>query len=125
MLNFDIICFLKVDNVDIFLKLSSREFHSLMDDGIQDFCKILVRFRGTDILLLFLNGLSGIALTKGGIKSCMLEGTMPVLTLCMNDSLCWCLLCDRVAHPHSLYRFSNDTDLVNPVTSRAASFWTF
>ena len=34
-LNFEIICFLKVVNVDTFLKLSSREFHSLMDDGIQ------------------------------------------------------------------------------------------
>ena len=39
MFNFDIICFLKVGNVDIFLKLSSREFHSLMYDGIQDFVK--------------------------------------------------------------------------------------
>ena len=56
MLNFDIICFLKVGNVDKFLKLYSREFHSLMDDGIQDFCEILVRVRGTDILLLFLKG---------------------------------------------------------------------
>ena len=48
--------FLKVGNVDIFLRLSSREFHSLMDDGLQDFCEILVRFRVTDILLLFLKG---------------------------------------------------------------------
>ena len=39
-----------------FLKLSSRKFHSLMGDGIQDFCEMLVRFRGTDILLLFLKG---------------------------------------------------------------------
>ena len=36
------------------LRLSSREFHSLMDDGIQYFCEILVRLRGTDILLLVL-----------------------------------------------------------------------
>ena len=56
MFNFDIICFLKVSNVDIFLKLSSRQFHSLMDDGIRDFCEILFRFRGTDILQLFLKG---------------------------------------------------------------------
>ena len=56
MLNFDILCFIKVGNVDIFLKLSSREFHSLMDDGIQDFFEVLVRFRGTDIFLLFLKG---------------------------------------------------------------------
>ena len=54
MLNFDSICSLKVGNVHIFLKLSSREFHSLMDDGIHHFCEILVQFRGTDILLLFL-----------------------------------------------------------------------
>ena len=50
---------------------------------------------------------------------------MPVFTLCMKESLCCCLLCDRDAHPHSLHRSSNDTDLVNPVTSRAASFWIF
>ena len=50
---------------------------------------------------------------------------MPVFTLYMKESLCYCLLCDRVANPHSLYRFSNDTDLVNLVTSRAASFWIF
>ena len=57
MLNFVIICcFFKAGNVDIFLKLSSREFQSLMDDGVQDFCEILVRFRGTDIFLLILKG---------------------------------------------------------------------
>ena len=43
MLSFENICFLKVGNVDISFKLSSREFHSLMADGIQDFCEILVR----------------------------------------------------------------------------------
>ena len=52
----------------------------------------------------------------------MYGGTIPVFTLYIKESLCCCLLCDRVAHPHSLNRFSNDTDLVNPVTSRAASF---
>ena len=56
MFNFDIICSLNVGNVDIFLMVSLRKFHSLMDDGIQDFCDILVRFRGTNILLLFLKG---------------------------------------------------------------------
>ena len=40
---------------------------------------------------------------------------MSILTLYMNESLCCWLLCDRVAHPHSLYRFSNDKYLVNPV----------
>ena len=50
---------------------------------------------------------------------------MPVFTLYTNESVCCCLLCDRFAHPHSFYRFSDDSDLVNPVTSRAASFWIF
>ena len=30
--------FLKVYNVDRFFKLSSREFQSLMEEGIHDFC---------------------------------------------------------------------------------------
>ena len=50
---------------------------------------------------------------------------MPVLTVYTNESVCCCILCERVAHPHSLYRFSNDTDLVNPVTSLAGSFYIF
>ena len=52
----------------------------------------------------------------------MYEGTILVFTSYIKESLCCCLLCDRVANSHSLYRFSNDTDHVNPVTSRAASF---
>ena len=43
MLNFVMICFLKFGNEDDSFKSSAREFHSLMDDGIQDFCEILVR----------------------------------------------------------------------------------
>ena len=43
----------------------------------------------------------------------------------MKESLCCCLLFEKVVHPHSLNEFSNDTDLVNPVTRRAASFWIF
>ena len=43
----------------------------------------------------------------------------------MKESLCCCLLFDKVVHPHSLNKFSNDTDLVNPVTRRAGSFWIF
>ena len=35
--------FLKVDNEDESFKSSEREFDSLMDDGIQDFCETLVR----------------------------------------------------------------------------------
>ena len=41
MLKFEIICFLKVNNEDESFKSSAREFHSLMDDGIQDFCEIV------------------------------------------------------------------------------------
>ena len=44
MLKFEMICFLKVNNEDESFKSSAREFHILMDDGIQDFCEILVRF---------------------------------------------------------------------------------
>ena len=77
------------------------------------------------IFLLFLRGQFEISLTKGGIKSCIYEGTMPLFTLYMKDSLCCCLLFDKVVHPHSLNKFSNDTDLVKPVTRRAASFWIF
>ena len=50
---------------------------------------------------------------------------MSVFTICMNESLCCCLLCDIVAHPHPLYMFSNDTDIVYPVTCWTASFWIF
>ena len=35
---------------------SSREFHSLVEEGIHDFCKVLVLLKGTDIFLLFLRG---------------------------------------------------------------------
>ena len=45
MLSFENICFLKVGNVDISFKLSSRDFNSLMADGIHDFCEILVRLK--------------------------------------------------------------------------------
>ena len=39
-----------------FFKSSSREFQSLMEEGIHDFCEILVLLKGTDIFLLFLKG---------------------------------------------------------------------
>ena len=47
---------------------------------------------------------------------------MTVLTLYMKES---CLLCDKAVHPHSFYKLANATDLVNPITRRAASFWIF
>ena len=60
------------------------------------FCEIqdIVLFKGTEIFLLFLRGQSEIALTRGGIKSCIYEGTMPVLTMYMKESLCCCLFRD-------------------------------
>ena len=48
--------FLKVSNVDRVFKSSSREFHSLKEEGIHDFCEILVLLKGTDIFLLLLKG---------------------------------------------------------------------
>ena len=55
----------------------------------------------------------------------MYEGTIPLFTLYMKESLCCCLLFDKFVNPYSLNKFSNNTDLVNPVTRRAASFWIF
>ena len=43
MLKFEMICFFRVDNEDKSFKSSAREIRSLMDDGIQDVCEILVR----------------------------------------------------------------------------------
>ena len=37
-------------------KSSSRELHSLMEEGIHVFCEILVLLKVTDIFLLFLRG---------------------------------------------------------------------
>ena len=48
--------FLKVCYVDRFFKSSSREFHSLMEEGIHELCEILVLLKGTDTFLLFLRG---------------------------------------------------------------------
>ena len=96
-----------------------------MDDGIHDFCEIHVLCKGNMIFLLFLRGQSEMSLLRGGIKPRINEGTMPALTLYMKDSLRCCLLCDRVVHLHSLYRFSHDTDLLSPVTRRTALFWIF
>ena len=92
-----------------------------MEDGIHDFGKIQVLFKGTEIFLLFLKGVSEISLTRGRIKSCTYE----VLTLYTKERLCCCLLCNKFVHPHSLYMFSNDTALFNSVTRWAASFWIF
>ena len=47
MLKCAMICFLKDDNEDESFKTSARESHSLMDDGIQDCCEIVVRLLGT------------------------------------------------------------------------------
>ena len=42
LLNLEITCFLKVVKVDKFLKSSSRPFHNLMDEGMHDFCEMVV-----------------------------------------------------------------------------------
>ena len=44
------------------------DFLSLMEEGIHDFCEILVLLKDTDIFLLFLRGYFEISLTKGGSK---------------------------------------------------------
>ena len=43
MLKFEMISFLKVNNEYESFKSSAKEFHILMDDGIQDFCEIRVQ----------------------------------------------------------------------------------
>ena len=43
----------------------------------------------------------------------------------MKISFCCLCLSASDTQPHSLYRLSNETDLVKPVTMRAASFWSF
>ena len=37
-----------------FFKSSLREFHSLIEEGIHDFCEKLVLLKGTDIFLSFI-----------------------------------------------------------------------
>ena len=96
-----------------------------MADGIHDLSGILVRVNGVEMLLLFLRGYPEISLTNGGNKSVIYDGTSPLFTLYIKCSFCWCLLTDRLVHPHSLYNLTNDTDLVSPVTIRAASFCIF
>ena len=39
-----------------FLNHLQGSFQSLMEEGIHDFCEILVLLKGTDIFLLFLRG---------------------------------------------------------------------
>ena len=59
-----------------------------MEEGKHDFCKILVLLKGTDIFILFLRWQFEIPLAKGVIKSCIYEGTIPLFTLYMTESLC-------------------------------------
>ena len=67
---------------------------------------------------MFLRGYPEISLTNGGNKSVIYDGTSPLFTLYIKCSFCWCLLTDRLVHPHSLYNLTNDTDLVSPVSIR-------
>ena len=96
-----------------------------MADGIHDRCDILVRVNDVEKLLLLLRGYPEISLPDGGNKSVIYDGTSPLFTLYIKCSFCWCLLTDRLVQPHSLYNFTNDTDLVSPVTIRATLFCIF
>ena len=91
-----------------------------MEDGIHAFCEIQYYLRALRCFCYFSGG------NLEEESNLVYMDIMPVLTsLFMKESLCCCLLCDRVVHPYSLYRFSTDTDLVNPVTRRPASFWVY
>ena len=48
--------FLKVCNVDKFFKSSSREFHSLMEDGIHDFVRYKFYLRALRYFCYFSGG---------------------------------------------------------------------
>ena len=93
-----------------------------MADGIHYLSDILVRVNGVEKLLLFLRGYPEISLTNGGNKSVIYDGTSPLFTLYIKCSFCWCLLTDKLVHPHSLYNLTNDTDLVSPVTIQLLHF---
>ena len=56
ILKLEVIYFLKVCYVDRFFKSSPRQFHSLMEEGIHDFCEILVILKGTDYFYYFSEG---------------------------------------------------------------------
>ena len=86
---------------------SSREFPSQMEDRIHTFCERNVLLKGTEIFCYY----SGDNLIFHKLEdelNLVYEDTMPVLTLYMKESLCCRLLCDRVVHLHSLYRFFNN-----------------
>ena len=63
-----------------------------------------------------------VSLTIWGIKSDMYEGTSKLADLNMKTSLSCLRPSAKELHPHSMYRFSEVTDLVRPVTIQAASF---
>ena len=97
----------------------------LMADGIHDLSDIQVQVNGVEKLLLFLKGYPEMSLTNWGNKLVIYDGTSPLFTLYIKCSFCWRLLTERLVHPHSLYDFTNDTDLVSPVIIRVASFCIF
>ena len=61
-------------------------------------------------------------LTKGGIRSEMYVGSKSARVLNMKLKFCCLLLSASESQPQSLYSLFKETDLVNPVTMRAASF---
>ena len=85
-----------------------------MDEGIQDFLNNSVRQKGMAILFW--------SLITGGIRSDIYEGTNLLNDLYPKFNFCCLRLSSKELQPHSLYKFSNETDLVRPVTILAASF---
>ena len=90
---------------------------------MQDSLNIVVRWKKVEILAL-LRKLYGVELpTVGGISSFMYDGAILCETLYINFNFWFLLLNANESHPHSLYSRSSDTDLVKPVTMRAASIF--
>ena len=63
--------------VGTFFRPSSREFHILIADGIQDLDETIVRVKGVEMVLLFLRGYPEISLINGGSKSTIYDGIIP------------------------------------------------
>ena len=60
-----------------FFRPSSREFHILIADDIQEIDEIFVQVKGVEKLLLLLRGYPEILQANGGSKSTKYDGTIP------------------------------------------------
>ena len=78
-----------------------------------------------EIFCLLRRSYREISPTDDGIMSWIYYGTILCVTLYINFSFWFLRLSAKDSHPHSLYKFFSDTDLVRPVTIRAASFCSF